>query len=540
MPKGNNPLRVAIFGGAGVFGSRLSELALRDGHQVWIVARSDRSSDIATQLGCNFLKLGHMGDLSALEALSIDCVIDAAGPFHGYGEDPYRLAKWAIAHGVHYFDLSDDAAFCIGISELDVKARAAGVSVISGLSTVPAISSAVTADLAVGIEVDTIDVAILPGNRAPRGRSVIESILSQAGRSFNATRGGQTVPVRSWSERRLYALTKSDIRAAWLIEVPDNRLFPSYFNAKTVLFRAGLELGVMSWGLACFSWCRSLLGFQLKPWMVKLVLLGANLLAPFGTDTGGMVVEVTGRKAAKWVKRIWVLRASQGDGPYVPAIAARACLRQINQLDAGARAAVGVVPRRALEDAMADLAITFEQSEHQISPLFEQVLGSDLAALPNAVRDSHQTVGAHSYSGTAQILRGADLWSRVIAFVFRFPKAAQHIPVQVRKIRVGTSEVWTRRFGNQVFRSTLAPQEGRMTERFGPFKFVLDLHVKDNALQFPVLSGKCLGVPMPSWLLPQSIASEREKDGLLHFDVKLRAPIAGSLIVHYKGVLEQD
>jgi saccharopine dehydrogenase-like NADP-dependent oxidoreductase len=62
------------------------------------------------------LQLDRAGDLAPLWARSPDAVVDAAGPFHAYGADPYRLAKSAIAQGVSYLDLADDAEFCAGIA----------------------------------------------------------------------------------------------------------------------------------------------------------------------------------------------------------------------------------------------------------------------------------------------------------------------------------------------------------------------------------------------------------------------------------------
>ena len=60
--------------------------------------------------------------------------------FRPYGRDPYRVARAAIAAGAHYIDLADDGAFVAGIGALDEEAKAAGVAVISGASSVPAIS----------------------------------------------------------------------------------------------------------------------------------------------------------------------------------------------------------------------------------------------------------------------------------------------------------------------------------------------------------------------------------------------------------------
>src|SRR5262245_495612 len=45
-------MRVVILGGYGVFGARLAELLLRDGHDVWIVGRSlENAQALAARIG---------------------------------------------------------------------------------------------------------------------------------------------------------------------------------------------------------------------------------------------------------------------------------------------------------------------------------------------------------------------------------------------------------------------------------------------------------------------------------------------------------
>ncbi len=117
------------------------------------------------------LALDRDGDLTETLA-DHEMVVDAAGPFQDYGAVPYRLAEAAIAQGIPYLDLSDDADFTKGgISSLDAKAKArGGVAVLSGVSSVPALSSAVVTALVAELPtLDHIEAAILPGNRAPRG-----------------------------------------------------------------------------------------------------------------------------------------------------------------------------------------------------------------------------------------------------------------------------------------------------------------------------------------------------------------------------------
>ena len=133
--------------------------------------------------------------------------------------------------------------------------------------------------------------------------------------------------------------------------------------------------------------------------------------------------------------------------------------------------------------------------------------------------------------------RGSSLWSRFLGGLFGFPPEADEIDVEVVKTATPQGERWNRRFGSSRFRSFLAATPGGMTERFGPFTFLLGLTVEGAALHYPVKSARVGPLPLPRWLLPVSIAREYEQSGRFCFDVKLHAPVTGDLLVHYQGQL---
>lgn len=525
-------MKVLILGGTGVFGARLARLLARDGHQITIAVRTlSTAQTLAQELNATALQLDRSGDLAPL--CGHEVIIDAAGPFHAYGADPYRLAKAALAAGAHYLDLADNAAFCAGITALDAEARAANRAAISGLSSVPAVSSAAVRALVGPDRPLMIDSAILPGNRSPRGLSVMASILSQAGRPHAVYQGGCWTEVTGWSDPRTYALPGGLIRQGWRIEVPDTRLFPAHFGAKTVIFRAGLELGLMRYGLAAFAVLRRLIPFPVTAPLVRAFRLVADLLGPFGTGTGGMSVTVM----TATHRHTWTLLAEGGDGPFVPAIAARALLRR-KTLPTGATPALEILTLDELEAAMSDLAIRFERQSAPLDPIFPRILGPAFATLPEAVRATHLAAGTARWQGRASVTRGSGLWSNLLAALFRFPPAAGDIEVEVLKTATGNGETWIRRFGTRRFRSHLAATPQGMTERFGPFTFRLGLAVRDSALHYPVAGGRLGPVPLPRWMLPRSESREYAENGRFHFDVRLFAPVTGSLMVHYRGQLE--
>lgn len=524
-------MKVLVVGGYGVFGERLARLLLRDGHQVTVAGRDlAKAKALAAQLGCSARQIDRKGDFAALAGH--DVVVDAAGPFQMQGEDPWRLVRAAIRARVHYLDLSDNADFCTGISVMDQEAKAAGVCVISGLSTVPALSSAAVHALAGGEPPRVIDIAVLPGNRSPRGISVMTTILSQAGQPMPVWRGNQWAWATGWSDPARYRLPGGIVRQGWMITVPDLHLFPAHFGAETVLFRAGLELTVMRYGLAAFAALRRVVPVPVTPPVVRAFKWAADLLSPFGNGRGGMSVMVIAGGERRW----WRLLAEDGDGPFIPAVATRALLRR-STLPLGAAPALNTITLEEAESAMSDLRVRSERAVEPFCPIFPQVLGPDFAALPEPVRATHLTAGQSRWHGRATVTRGKGLWGRFLCLLFRFPAQADDVPTEVMKTATPYGEVWQRRFGRQSFRSRLAAESGGITESFGPFTFLLSLKVQDGALHYSVAAGWLGRLPLPRWLLPVSQSREYLQDGAFHFDVKLLAPLTRQMVVHYRGFL---
>lgn len=171
-------------------------------------------------------------------------------------------------------------------------------------------------------------------------------------------------------------------------------------------------------------------------------------------------------------------------------------------------------------------------------PVFADFLGADFDGLAAAVRAGHDVRGTLIMAGRARVTRGTSLWSRGLAGLFGFPPAADDVAVSMNMNRQNGGEFWERRFGTKRFTSFLKIYGDAMTETFGPFTFTLGLHIADGMLFYPVKSGKMGPIPLPQFLMPQSIAREFEAMGRFHFDVRLHAPLTGALMVHYQGWLE--
>ncbi|MEL6464248.1 MAG: saccharopine dehydrogenase NADP-binding domain-containing protein [Pseudomonadota bacterium] len=352
-------MKVVIVGGYGVFGSLTARLLVRDGHQLWLAGRHpEKARALAQELGAQTIAFDITTAQETLFAIKPDVVIDAAGPFQHYGNDPYRLPRLCIAHGCHYLDLSDSTAFTQGIATLNTEAVTAGVFALSGASSVPGLSSCIVGDLIQGLDdVDLIDIAILPGNRAPRGMSVIKSIVSGVGRPHRTWRNRTWQTATGWTDRKLYHLAPGLSRAAYRVDVPDLTLLPDITGARSVEFRAGLELPIMNWALHGLAKLRRYTRFDLPDIAYRALHAISRALYPFGSDRGGMQVHVSGTLNGQSTSRTWTLIAKRGHGPFVPGVMCRALLRNPKRIRTGARPCLAELPRASVEHAMQDLAL---------------------------------------------------------------------------------------------------------------------------------------------------------------------------------------
>ncbi|MCC2655533.1 MAG: Saccharopine dehydrogenase [Panacagrimonas sp.] len=553
---------VLIAGGYGVFGGRLARLlAARGDLRVVVAGRSLASARAFCEaLGGKAEPLLFDRDadpMPTLRALRPWCVVDAAGPFQAYGEevDPYRLAHAALACGAHYLDLSDDADFTAGITQLDEAAHMAQRVAISGASTVPAISAAAVRTLREGLaRIDVIESVVLPGNRAPRGLSVMRAILAQVGRPLRLWRGGDWTEVPGWSGLRRDGLELRDgtrVASRWssYIGSPDLRLFPAAFGARSVLFRAGLELSLLHWSLWLLGWLPRLRVVRsLEPWARALRWI-ADRFERFGSDRGGMRVDVIGRDNDGHARRhTWTLIAERGDGPYVPALPSACLIDRLlrGELAPGARACLDDLQLGDIEAASVVLPIRCGRQAASAETLYERVMGrAEWSRMPEPVRDAHDLFDQRVFVGEARISAGGNALAWIVARVMRFPPAIECTPVRVTMQRNHDgSETWTRAFGRHRFGSTLSRRDsdppGRIRERFGPMSFRLALPADESGLRMPLERGQWLGIPLPGWLTPRSDTREFvDAQGRFCFDVDISLPLLGR-VVRYEGWLQPD
>ena len=193
--------RILVIGGYGGFGARLCRRLAAAGHEL-LVAGRDRAKATAfasTLPAAQPLVLDRADIGAVLPALDADLVIDAAGPFQGSSP---AVPEACIAARIPYLDIADARDFVCGIGALDRAARDSGVAIVSGASSVVALSGAVVRRLAEGLDrVETIEMALSVTSRRTGADSVVRAALSYVGRPVRLWRCGGWTAASGWQER---------------------------------------------------------------------------------------------------------------------------------------------------------------------------------------------------------------------------------------------------------------------------------------------------------------------------------------------------
>lgn len=547
--------RILVVGGTGAFGQRLVEGLLATTEALVLVGGRNprRHAALIESLKARYgdarldtLIIDRDNAFEALREAKPFCVIDAAGPFQG--AEPH-LARAAMAVGCHYVDLADARDFVADFTKLDEAARQASVLMATGASSTPALSGAALAALTEGWQqVHEIAVAISPGNRAPRGLSVVEAILAYTGQPVRVWIDGRWTTRPGWGELTRREMPSLGRRWLSLCETPDlDRLHARYPSAQTALFRAGLELSVLHLGLWLLTWSVRLhLVRSLRPYVSALQTI-ASWLEPFGTDRGGMSVEASGRDPdGHPIRAIWSLVAEAGDGPNIPTLPALALIRGLldgSITERGARVASDLLSLDMIEREFSRFRIMVRRASSwpEGENLFEKALGPDLARLPPLVRQIHTSTPLH-LTGRVTI-DGARHWlAKIIARLFGFPATTPDETAGVLLKPHGDKEIWIRRFGRSAFRSTLRPGPAprRVYERFGLFDFELEMTPDESGFALDIVSWRIGPVRLPKRLAPHTPARAFvDAQGRYSFDVTIALPFIGRL-VNYRGWLVPD
>jgi len=315
-----DPLRVLIAGGYGTFGGRIVQLleneprlsllvagrslkragafvaARRDAKAALTAVAFDRDADLVAQL----------------TSLRPDILVDASGPFQAYGDERYRVIEACIALGVNYLDLADGSDFVAGVGAFDAAARAAGVFVLSGVSSFPVLTAAVVRRLSDGLaRVESIRGGIAPSPYAGVGENVIRAIAGYAGQRVVLRRDGAPATGYPFTGHMRFTIAPPGhlpLRNTLfsLVDVPDLRALAALWpEAKTIWMGAGPVPEILHRALAAFAWAVRLRLLPTLAPLAPLMHFATNHLR-WGEHRGGMFVAVAVRDVSgREVGRSW-------------------------------------------------------------------------------------------------------------------------------------------------------------------------------------------------------------------------------------------
>ncbi len=350
--------KALILGGYGNFGKRIASALVRSGVPVVIAGRDlARATSFAATLPYGLAEpaaLDAQADLAPhLTRINPAVVVHTCGPFQS---SDYRIAQACIDAGVHVIDLADGRDFVTGITALDAQARARGVAVISGASTVPGLSSAVVEHFRHEFsELHKLRFGISPGQRAERGLATTQGILTYVGKPLRSF-PGDSAPSYGW--QGVYRQAFPTLGTRWMAncDIPDLDLLPQRYGFRSIRFSAGLELTPLHLGLWGLSWLvRAGVPINL-PRHAGWLLKASNMFDRFGSADGGMFMILEGLDHARRpLTKRWFIIARNGEGPHIPTVPAIVLARKAAAGTIALKGACACVGLLSLEEYLHEL-----------------------------------------------------------------------------------------------------------------------------------------------------------------------------------------
>ena len=273
--------RVLIAGGYGVFGKHLARelLATTDAEIVLAGRDLERARSACNELpdpGRSEPMQLDLADPSALAHAVEGCVAVActAGPFQKLS---LALPRAAVEAGVHWLDVSDVPDWVLPIlddAELASAAEVRGLVVMSGLSTVPAVSGLLARRCLEQLpEARRGRVALFIGNRNQKGTGATASAL------IGGFRDPQPVELPFGR------------RKAYVFATPDAELFRRELGVEAE-FRAALEWGYLGRSTAIIGRVTRWLGPAGQARIARVLSRMSKPFSRFGSELGCVQVEL--------------------------------------------------------------------------------------------------------------------------------------------------------------------------------------------------------------------------------------------------------
>lgn len=372
--------RILILGASGQFGRRLNRrlarlgslqllLGGRDEQKLKIVLADLLSENPGTQaeiVSCN-VNTTRLSDLLRLQKINL--VVHLAGPFQS---QDYVVAKACLEAAVPYIDMADGRDFVTNFPRLDAAAQEKAIPLITGASTVPAVSSTIV-DAAVEkfSQLRGVDYGICAGVKSGLGLATLQAVLSYCGEPYPILKDGSHVATFGLGRPRHHDFPPP-VNRRYVVDcdIPDHALFPRrYPTLRQMDFGSCIDVPGLPRAL-------SLMSGSVRSGLVSDWKFLSELIAPLmravkflGSPHSGffMRLEGTGRQGSSKKMLVEIL-ARDGSGleiPVTPVVLLVKKLLRGEPLPAGAYPCLGLFSLAELRDELSSYPIIWQTKDLQ-------------------------------------------------------------------------------------------------------------------------------------------------------------------------------
>jgi hypothetical protein len=291
--------RAIVLGGYGTFGALVARELAAAGVAVTVAGRSLAHAEEAARA----LGQAHRGlavDLTSAascraalggHAVAVNC----AGSLAEFGS---TLLDACLDAGCHNADIAVERPHAALVRSRGEDFRGCGLSAVYGCSSLPAISGALglIAREGTALAPRRARVTLFIGNRNPKGRGAIRSLVETLGKPIRAPQGA----LRGFRDREVVPLPQPfGRRAVFNFDSPEYDLFPDLLSVPAVSVKVGFELRLATYGFALLA----LLGREYGTRTLDLLEWVGDRAAWVGTSGGAVMTELfyedgTTRRAA--------------------------------------------------------------------------------------------------------------------------------------------------------------------------------------------------------------------------------------------------
>jgi hypothetical protein len=324
--------RVIVFGGYGVFGSQVARALSAWGTPITIAGREQRRAEtFARHLGGDCSAAG--ADITRPEACRAllqgsTVAVNCAGPFHRQGT---ALLEACLQTDSPYVDITEDRGYAALVRSFGTRFAERGRVAVFGCSSLPGISGALAlcAREAETVPVERVRVALLIGNKNPKGQAAVRSLLAGLGRPIATPQGTRF----GFCEREVVLLPAPfGRRGVFTLDSPEYDLFPALLGARAVSVHVGFELRMATYTFALLA----RLGSGYGPVMARLLERPARMLSGLGCSGGAVMAELFFRDGSVCQATL----VSRRDGQRMAALPCALVARALSERDEHAQGAV--------------------------------------------------------------------------------------------------------------------------------------------------------------------------------------------------------